>query len=39
MAQPASNHVDVYTGFEQMDGARMSKQVRTDVVGASDARS
>src|SRR5216683_7869639 len=32
MARPAPNHIDVDPGFEQMDGARMSKQVRADVV-------
>jgi hypothetical protein len=32
MAQPTANHIDVDAGFEQMDGARMSKQVRANVV-------
>ncbi len=32
MAQPTANHIDVDAGFEQMDGARMSKQVRADVM-------
>jgi len=38
MTEPSTNHIDLHTGLEQMDGSGVSKEVRSDSAWFSACR-